>query len=177
MQAYQQSPSLENSTWYKGILISQLAGGSDTNGAFDFVESKMNKGTEPPPHIHDREDELFYLLGGEIKVFANRQVFTLTAGQSIFMPRQQPHAYRIQSDECHVLALITPGGFLNAIHQMKAPARTMQIPSDMETYATADLTATMAVFLKYGVRMLSPEEIADQMPGRWLERLDRAGRF
>jgi len=59
---------------------------------------------------------------------------------------------------------MTPGGFLNAINKMNAPARTMEIPSDMATYATADLTATMAVFIKYGMRMLSPEEIAEQLP-------------
>ena len=40
----------------------------------------------------------------------------------------------------------------------------MEIPSDMETYATADLTATMTIFNKYGVRMLSPAEVADQLP-------------
>jgi hypothetical protein len=63
-----------------------------------------------------------------------------------------------------VLALMTPGGFLNAINKMNAPARTMEIPSDMETYATADLAATMGVFMKYGVHMLSPDEIAQQLP-------------
>ena len=41
LQAYKRSPALENSTWYKGLLISQLAGSSDTDGAFDLVESKM----------------------------------------------------------------------------------------------------------------------------------------
>lgn len=164
MQAYKRSPSLDNSTWYKGLLISQLAGTSDTNGAFDLVESKMNRGTEPPPHIHEREDELFYILSGEMKVFADRSVFTVEAGESVFLPKKVPHAYLIQSEQCHVLALMTPGGFINAINKMNAPARTMGIPSDMETYATADLTATMAVFMEYGVRMLSPDEIAVQFP-------------
>jgi quercetin dioxygenase-like cupin family protein len=148
----------------RGFLISQLAGNSDTDGAFDLVESKMKKGTEPPPHIHDREDELFYILAGEIKVFADGQVFTVVAGESVFLPKKIPHAYLIQSEECHVLALMTPGGFLNAINKMNAPARTMEIPSDMETYATVDLTSTMAVFIKYGVRMMSPDEIAEQLP-------------
>ncbi|RXH57695.1 cupin domain-containing protein [Granulicella sibirica] len=164
MQAYKRSPALDNSTWYKGILISQLAAGPDTNGAFDFAESKMKKGTEPPPHIHDREDELFYILAGELKVFADGQVFTVAAGETVFLPRNIPHAYLIQSDECHVLALITPGGFFTAINKMNAPARAMTIPSDMETYATADLTDTMAIFTKYGIRMLSPAEIAEQLP-------------
>ena len=95
---------------------------------------------------------------------ADGQVFTVAAGESVFLPKKVPHAYVIQSDVCHVLALITPGGFLNAINKMNTPARTMEIPSDMETYATADLTATMAIFNKYGVRMLSPAEVADQLP-------------
>ncbi|WP_263385410.1 cupin domain-containing protein [Granulicella arctica] len=124
----------------------------------------MKKGTEPPPHVHEREDELFYILSGEIKVFVDGQVLTVAAGESVFLPKKVPHAYLIQSDECHVLALMTPGGFLNAINKMNAPARTMKIPSDMETYATADLTATMEVFIKYGVRMLSPNEVAAQLP-------------
>ena len=164
MQAFKQTPALKNSTWYKGILVSQLAGTDDTNGAFDFVESKMKKGTEPPPHVHDREDELFYILAGEIKVFADQKVLTVRAGESVFLPRKVPHAYLIESAEVHLLALMTPGGFFNAINQMNAPARTMNIPSDSETYATVDLTATMNVFLKYGVRMLRPDEIARQMP-------------
>ena len=44
-KAYKRSTSLENSTWYKGILATQLAGEADTGGAFDFVVSKMRKGT------------------------------------------------------------------------------------------------------------------------------------
>jgi quercetin dioxygenase-like cupin family protein len=164
MKAYKRSPALENSTWYKGILASQLAASSDTDGAFDLIESTMRKGTEPPPHVHDREDELFYILSGEIKVFADGQVFTVSAGESVFLPRKAPHAYLMESSEAHVLALLTPGGFFNAINKMNAPARTMEIPSDMETYATVDLTETMAVFAKYGVRMLSPDEVAAQMP-------------
>jgi quercetin dioxygenase-like cupin family protein len=164
LQAYKRSPALENSTWYKRILVSQLAGSYDTDGAFDFVESKIKRGTEPPPHIHDREDELFYVLAGEMKVFADGQVFTVAAGGSVFLPKKIPHAYLIESEECHVLALMTPGGFLNAINKMNAPARMMEIPADMETYATTDLTETMAVFLKYGVRMLSSDEVKEQLP-------------
>jgi hypothetical protein len=59
LRAYKRSPALSNSTWYKGILVSQMAGTADNNGAFDLVISKMRRGTEPPPHVHSREDEFF----------------------------------------------------------------------------------------------------------------------
>src|SRR5215469_6258457 len=37
LKAYKRSPALTNSTWYKGMLHSQMAGTADNNGAFDFV--------------------------------------------------------------------------------------------------------------------------------------------
>jgi hypothetical protein len=39
--AFMQSPSLEISTWYKGILTTQLVGEAGTGGAFDLVVSKI----------------------------------------------------------------------------------------------------------------------------------------
>ena len=59
LRPYKRSPALTNSTWYKGMLHSQMAGTGDNNGAFDFVISKIRRGTEPPPHVHSREDEFF----------------------------------------------------------------------------------------------------------------------
>src|SRR6516225_9609881 len=56
---YKRSPALTNSTWYKGMLHSQMAGTADNNGAFDFVISIILRGTQPPPHVHSREDEFF----------------------------------------------------------------------------------------------------------------------
>jgi hypothetical protein len=41
----------------------------------------------------------------------------------------------------------------------------MEIPADNElTYATSNLEDTMKVFDKFGVHLLSSEEIAQQMP-------------
>ena len=35
LAAYNSSPALNNSVWYKGLLLSRLAAYEDTNGAFD----------------------------------------------------------------------------------------------------------------------------------------------
>ena len=52
-RAYKRSLALNNSTWYKGILASQMAGPADNDRALDFVISKIRRGTEPPPHVSD----------------------------------------------------------------------------------------------------------------------------
>ena len=165
-RAYKRSPGLTNSTWYKGILVSQMAGTADNNGAFDLVVSKMRRGTEPPPHVHSREDEFFYIFSGEMKVYVDGEVFKLTAGECMFLPRGVPHAFLITSEDIHNIAIITPGGFLDAVNSMNVPAERMEVPTDADamTYANADLTDTIKVFERYGVRLLNPDEIRNEMP-------------
>ena len=166
LKAYKRSPALTNSTWYKGILVSQMARPSDNDGAFDLIISKMRRGTEPPPHVHSREHELFYLFSGEMKVYVDGEVYTIAAGEIMFLPRGTPHAFLIATEEVHIMALIAPGGFLDAVNTMNAPAQRMEVPTDLETetYANADLTATFAVFEQYGIRFLTADEIRAEMP-------------
>ena len=40
LAAYKRTPALDNSTWYKGILVSQMAGTSDNNGALTALSAK-----------------------------------------------------------------------------------------------------------------------------------------
>src|SRR5258707_1618020 len=105
------------------MLVTQLAGEADTGGAFDFVVSKMRKCTEPPPHVHARDDEFFYILSGSIRFYTEGQVFEVGAGESVFLPKGKPHAFLIQSDEVHNITVITPGGFFNAVNKMNEPAQ------------------------------------------------------
>lgn len=166
LRAYKRSPALANSTWYKGILASQMAGTADNNGSFDLVVSKIRRGTEPPPHVHSREDEFVYVLSGEMRFYVDGEVFTVTAGECMFLPRRRPHAFLIASEEAHVILLVVPGGFLDAINKMNAPAERMEVPTDVDTvtYATADLTETFKVFEQHGIRFLTADEIRTEMP-------------
>ena len=166
MRAYKRSPALSNSRWYKGLLISRMAGPADNNGAFDFTIARVRPGTEPPPHVHSREDEFFYLLSGQMSVYVDREVFTAKAGECIFLPRRKAHAWRITSEEVNMIAVITPAGFTDALEKLSAPAERMELPADADTitYANADLTETIKVHEQYGVRLLSPDEIRTEMP-------------
>ncbi len=166
LKAYKRVPAIANSSWYNGMLLSRLAGPADNDGAFDLVVSRMREGTEPPPHVHSREDELFYVLSGELRAYVSGDVFTLAAGECIFLPRGIPHALIVASEEARMIAFITPGGYVDAFNKVNAPAQRMEAPTDPDavTYAKADLGETIKVLNQYGVRLLTPDEILTTMP-------------
>jgi quercetin dioxygenase-like cupin family protein len=173
VKGFKRVPTIETSTWYKGILISNLVISQDTGGAFEFVVTKMRKGTEPPPHLHECEDEMFYVLDGRIDVYVGNECFQATAGECIFLPKFRAHAFRIRSSELHMLVLMTPGGFMNASATMAIPAQSLSIPPDDGiTYATVDLGETIRIFGKHGVHFLSPDEIARELPAFLLSPSD-----
>src|SRR5260370_11550077 len=165
LEAFKRRPTVEMSTWYKGILVPCLAPEKDSGGAFDVVIWRMRSGSEPPTHVHEREHEVFYVLEGELEVYVAGEYFRAGVGECVFLPARKGHAFKIASPEIRMLVMITPGGFLNSISSMAMPARKLDIPRDEAlTYATANLEETRKIFERYGVRFLSAEEIALELP-------------
>ena len=164
LKAFKRAPSLGLSRWENGNLTTNLAEKKDTNGAFFLVEAMLAPGTEPPPHVHTREDELFYVLEGKFDVYVGEDAFNVEAGECVFLPRLKPHAFVIRSPRLHVLALFTPAGLEDAFRGMSTPAQRLELPTRAITYATGDLKQTAQRLREYGARFLTPAEVAKQLP-------------
>ena len=122
------APGLNNSYWYIGHLISVLLSVKDTGGAFSLIHGFEIKGLEPPPHIHTREDESFYLLDGEITYKAGDKVMNARKGNWVFLPRGIQHSFQVITDQAEVLMHLSPGGFEDYFIEMSEPARELVIP-------------------------------------------------
>lgn len=69
----------------------------DTVGAFSFGEIIVQPGTGPEPHRHSREDELWYVLEGQLEFRIGdrgEQVIVAGPGTTVFGPRGIPHTYK-----------------------------------------------------------------------------------
>ena len=177
LKAFKRAPSLGLSQWHHGNLTTNLAEKKDTNGAFLLVEGLLAPGTEPPPHVHTREDELFYVLEGEFDVYVGQKAFNVKAGECVFMPRLRPHAFVICSSRLRVLTLFTPAGLEEVFRPWSTPAQRLELPVGAVTYSTGDLMQVAQRLSKYGARFLTPDEIADQMPLYPRPLLSNAGKF
>ena len=128
LKAFKRAPLLGLSQWENGNLTTNLAEKKDTNGAFFLVEATLAPGTEPPPHVHTRDDELFYVLEGEFDVYIGKEAFKVETGECVFLPRFKPHAFMIRSPRLRVLALFTPARLEEAFRGMSAPAQRLELP-------------------------------------------------
>jgi mannose-6-phosphate isomerase-like protein (cupin superfamily) len=164
LKAFKRAPLLGLSQWENGNLTTNLAEKKDTNGAFFLVEAMLAPGTEPPPHVHTREDELFYVLEGEFDVYIGKEAFKVETGECVFLPRFKPHAFVIRSPRLRVLALFTPAGLEEAFRGMSTPAQRLELPTEAVTYSTGDLRQTAQRLSEYGAHFLTPDEVADQLP-------------
>src|SRR5215469_10306886 len=120
--------SLDRSVWYSGQLMTFLATGEDTQGKFALIEAVSRRGNDPPPHIHHREEETFYVLEGEMTFSVGGQTIKATPGTMVCLPRDVAHSFVIDSEELRVLILLTPAGFEGWIKEFGVQAPAMALP-------------------------------------------------
>jgi quercetin dioxygenase-like cupin family protein len=144
------APELSNSYWYIGHLMSILISASDTGGSFSLIHGFEIKGLEPPPHIHTREDESFYILNGEIDYTVDQKVFSARQGDWVFLPRNIQHSFRVKTDQAEVIIHLSPGGFEDYFREMSEPAKELVIPPRPQ--GPPDVKRIVATASKYGVK-------------------------
>lgn len=143
-------PTLDNSYWYIGHLLSVLLRAEDTGGLLSLLKVTEVKGLEPPPHTHTREDELFYLLNGEIEYFVGGKTYQATAGDCMFLPRNIMHSFKVLTDQADVMILLTPGGFEKYFIEMSEKAPALKQPP--RPAGPPDIPRLIATSQKYGIR-------------------------
>jgi mannose-6-phosphate isomerase-like protein (cupin superfamily) len=164
LPAFTRAPSLDISTWYMGILGTNLAESRDTNGAYCLIEALLEPGNEPPPHVHSREDELFYVREGSFDVYVGEEMFQVNEGGCVFLPKFKPHAFIIRSRRIRLLTLFTPGGIEEAFRSKSVPAQKLDLPAGAITYSTGDIQEVAQRLSEHGVRILAPDEVASHLP-------------
>jgi quercetin dioxygenase-like cupin family protein len=85
--------------------------GGDTGGNYSLIEH-TTAGDGPPPHIHQSEEEAFYVLAGEVNVTIGDQTIRGTAGSFVLIPRGTVHTFStVGTAPAKMLVIISPAGF------------------------------------------------------------------
>ena len=77
-----------------GDLVFVKVATEESGGTLFMTEQPIERrGSGPPKHYHEEQDEWFYCLAGEYVVEIGDQRFRLTPGESVLGPRRVPHAF------------------------------------------------------------------------------------
>ncbi len=171
--AYLHSPALGNSRAYMGSIMTIPVSGESTRGRLAVVEAKARPGNEPPPHIHDWEDELLYLLEGSGEFYCGKDRFVAGAGDYLFIPQGVAHAMTFLTPSVRLVGVLSstgerPVGADRYFLEVSEPATSLELPAagTATTYATAaDPAHAARLAAEHGSRFLSPEETRELMPG------------
>jgi quercetin dioxygenase-like cupin family protein len=153
MRPFQLPPDGGRTIWHLGgALMRFKAVSEDTNGQFWLAEQVSDKGYASPLHRHTKEDELFLVLDGELRVGVGEQVMEVPAGGVAFAPRGLPHTFRVESPSARFLLLSTPGGFERWFFETGTPAEGVPVPPGLDE--APDFGAIIASLARYGVDVL-----------------------
>ena len=150
MHPYVRSAEPSNSFWYIGQLMSTLAEGEDTGGRLTVFEILFPPDSGPPLHVHEREDEAFYVLEGSLSVRMGEEEFEALAGSFVFQPRGIPHTFRSSSDGARVLLLVVPSGFEGYFRALSRLAEAMTLPPPAGPPSPEQMAAMEAALAEHG---------------------------
>jgi quercetin dioxygenase-like cupin family protein len=99
----------EGRTYRYGIDFTVKAGEREPGRGAAVTEYVTRKGEEPPDHTHPTEDEIFYVLSGEVAFHCDGETFEAGAGGFVYLPSGIEHGYTILSDgDVRLLAITFP---------------------------------------------------------------------
>jgi quercetin dioxygenase-like cupin family protein len=85
--------------------------GADTNDQFSCLFHSVPSMSGPPLHQHMREDELFYVIEGEVTFQIDGNRTLAKAGTTLFAPRLTVHAFQnFSQNPALLLITLVPGG-------------------------------------------------------------------
>ncbi|WP_428662748.1 cupin domain-containing protein [Runella sp.] len=120
-----------------GMPVTLKIAGSDTQGQMSMFWAEYQKNQGPPLHLHN-VDETFYITEGEFIFQTGDTRITATAGSTVFVPRNMPHAFLTISEIGKMLFMVNPTGNvekvfekLNEFQEMPSIAEVVRVHEEL----------------------------------------------
>jgi mannose-6-phosphate isomerase-like protein (cupin superfamily) len=85
--------------------------GDQSNGSLTVLENIIAPNDGPPLHLHESEDEAWYVLEGQLRFKLGTRISSASTGSFIFVPRGTPHCFQnVGVAPARILVLFTPAG-------------------------------------------------------------------
>ncbi len=150
---YGLAPGAGERLWIVGDTMTLKATSESTGGSLVVLENLTAPGGGPPPHIHTREDEFWYVVDGTFEIRIGDEVHALGPGGFAFAPRGTVHNFRnTAATPSRIVVGFTPTGMEGFFRASGRPALDdgPAPPIDDD-----EISRTMAAAQRYGVQAVA----------------------
>ena len=102
----------------------------DTDGKLSVFEYIGNVKGGPPLHMHHNQDEIFFIVEGEYTFKVSDNLYQLKKGDTIFLPRKQPHAFAQTSEKGKMYFMFQPSGKMEDFFRKLATFKGQPSPEE-----------------------------------------------
>jgi quercetin dioxygenase-like cupin family protein len=139
--------------WFLQNLLLVLVRGKENGGHLGLIEFLGPPGDQPPPHVHNAQDEGFYVIEGEVTLFLPDREIVIREGEFCNAPRGVPHTYRITSDtNARWLVTSVPAGVEVFLEEYGRPAEELRLPEP----EAPEVERLVAICKKQDIEILGP---------------------
>ena len=143
--------------WFLDTLVTVRASHSEARDGISVLERLAPHGEWPPLHVHETEDEIFFVLEGELRVVAGDADVRIGAGETILGPQGVPHTYRVESPEGARWLVITSGGnFEGFVRAVSRPAEASELPAPQGPHTPDQADELAAAARKHAIEFVGP---------------------
>ncbi len=140
----------------KGVnsnLIDIKVSGNDTNGDLAvFEQTSLSQGKGTPLHVHDSQDEIFYITEGSYYFQSGEDKYNLSTGDCIFLPRKVPHAWTQRSETGKMTVIVQPAGKLENFFITMAALENEPTKEEIQK-----------IFMENGMKVVGPPLIIEDL--------------
>jgi len=141
------------SVWSLGGRFTTKVTGDEAQDRFTLVEALAFQTTEPPLHIHHREDEAWYVLDGRMTFYVGDEVLEATPGCFVYAPSGLPHTFTVDIEPTRVLVFASPAGFEHFAMELGQQATDDNRPANLSVPPPEVLGP---VAERYGIEVVGP---------------------
>jgi mannose-6-phosphate isomerase-like protein (cupin superfamily) len=144
------------SLWLCGELLTYKIPSQHTGGAYALFEVTTQPGSGPPPHVQHREDESFYVLGGQYEFLLEGSALRAGPGSLLYVPKGIMQVHKnIGEVVAKMLVTQTPGGLYERFfEEVGRPVEGEAGPRFFEEQP--DVESIVATAAKYGIEIPPP---------------------
>ncbi|MEP7090061.1 MAG: cupin domain-containing protein [Nocardioidaceae bacterium] len=127
---YAYRPADAPAYWNFGTYWRLLASSEDTDGRSTTFDEMFPRGLVAPPHVHDHEEEAFFVLEGDLVFTLGDDDTEIVAppGTYVYIPPGTRHSFRCEATIGRVYNTLVPGGFDHGLTENGTPAPQVQMP-------------------------------------------------